>query len=345
MLLGLIALVIGAIIGLLRGGRWSSLIAAPVRGKAFLVAGVASSLVLATLDPSMPVLWSTVALVAFIGFGASNLTMSGVIVFMVGLLCNLAVLLANGAVPVSERALTSVDRVDDRGAAIIEGAHESTETARRLGFLADVVPVPVIGAVVSLGDLIALVGAADIITNLLVRRRGPGGRREDDIADTSGAKHAHASGRIANLGIFSLFRTPPAHAPEEHEPTPAHAASPSETTTEQDPAPAAPIPAAQVSPDQRPPVVDPTVKLRRRVVTTRPTDPVAADSDDEMIDLRDRRPIIDLTVSPSDEQLAEFLRRRREADRRSSAGHDHIDDRDRSGPRIRRRRRKLIESQ
>ncbi len=38
--------------------------------------------------------------------------------------------------------------------------------------------------------------------------------------------------------------------------------------------------------------------------------------DEPVLDLTDRRPIIDLTVSPTDEQLTEFLRRRAEADRR-----------------------------
>ena len=41
-----------------------------------------------------------------------------------------------------------------------------------------------------------------------------------------------------------------------------------------------------------------------------------AEDGEPILDLTDRRPIIDLTVSPSDEQLSEFLRRRAEADRR-----------------------------
>ncbi len=351
-MLGLTALVIGALIGRLRGGHWSALVLAPVQGQAFLIVGVAATLVLAVLEPSFPMLWTTVSLLALLGFGFSNLAMSGVIVFMIGLGSNLLALLVNGAVPVSERALLSVGRLDDNGLALISGAHESTATASRLTFLADVVPVPLFGAVVSLGDLIALVGVADIVANLLLRAR-----RTVDAPKPATSGPAHASSSRARFNL-RLFRTSPAHAvdpelteaepqvieptreklrvvkaevtkprtDEDAEPTPAGAsASTLGNDSDRVAAPNPTVRAPHVPSSRR--TEDDTVQLQRR----RPTLP---DPVDDPIDLTDRRPIIDLTVSPSDEQLAEFLRRRREADDRRL----HHDDDDHVRRRRRRRR-------
>jgi hypothetical protein len=233
--------------------------------------------------------WLAIAFIGFLGFTISNLTLTGAIVLFIGLLLNLAPVLANWSVPVSELALQSVGVVDAAGEAVIDSPRESTSTAGTLSFLGDVIPVPVVNKVISIGDLIALVAVADIIVNLMLRER----RRELDDAgvtfvetpddtiidlrdDHSGPAHAAPGGLKLTPPLPRVRR--PAHAAAEPEP-------------ERDIPPPSP--------------------------TARPlfANDVVGD-DDPVIDLTDHRPIIDLTLSPTDDQLAEFLRRRAEADRR-----------------------------
>lgn len=310
MLLTTLALIIGYGIGRARGGSWSSVLSARIDGKGFLIAGVSATLILNLFTPSFPLFWLTIGFIGFIGFTVSNLAKTGAIVLMLGLLLNLAPVLANGAVPVSEVALQSVDVVDSAGTAKIDGPRESTATATRLSFLGDVIPVPVADKVVSVGDLIALVAVADILVNLMLRSR----RREFDDAGVSFStgsedrvetavelEHDHDPDRDDAVIDLREPGSGPAHAapggvrltpPLPRVRRPAHAIRGSESEPERHIPPPSPTTPALFAP-------------------VLPESP-----DDAVIDLTDQRPIIDLTMSPSDEQLTEFLRRRAEADRR-----------------------------
>lgn len=295
MLLAILSLLTGAAIGRIRGGRLAGIVDARIKAKGLLVAGIGATLILNVLEPSIPMFWLTIAMLSFLGFAGANLTLTGMIVLSIGMLLNLFPVLANGAVPVSELALQSVGVVDEAGNAVIDGPRASTSTATRLAFLGDVIPVPVVNRVVSIGDLIVLVALADLVMNLFLRGRermpeslGVSYADEDDVIDLTddetprrGPAHAASGGKVRH----ATLRRTPAHAKLPHGDAP-------------DLRPP-PIPASDHSP------ANPTP----RVAT-----PDANGND--VIDLTDRRPIIDLTVSPTDDQLAEFLRRRAEADRR-----------------------------
>ena len=295
-LLAILSLLTGAAIGRIRGGRLAGIVDARIKAKGLLVAGIGATLILNVLEPSIPMFWLTIAMLSFLGFAAANLTLTGMIVLSIGMVLNLFPVLANGAVPVSELALQSVGVVDATGSAVIDGPRASTATATRLAFLGDVIPVPVVNRVVSIGDLIILVALADLTMNLFLRAR----RREDDnagyytVSDDeddvidltdegtgSGPAHAAPGGKVR-------------HATRRR--TPAHAKTPHGEEPDLRPPP---IPASEHSP------ANPAPRQTEDAVES-----------GEVIDLTDRRPIIDLTVSPTDDQLAEFLRRRTEADRR-----------------------------
>jgi hypothetical protein len=294
-LLAILSLLTGAAIGRIRGGRLAGIIDARIKAKGLLVAGIGATLILNVLEPSIPMFWLTIAMLSFLGFAAANLTLTGMIVLSIGMVLNLLPVLANGAVPVSELALQSVGVVDDAGTAIVDGPRASTATATRLAFLGDVIPVPIVNRVVSIGDLIVLVALADLVMNLLLRARvrtpddlGVTYTTDDDVIDLTddeeprrGPAHAAAGGKVRH----ATLRRTPAHAKLPHGETP-------------DLRPP-PIPASDHSP------ANPTPQVA-----------VPDANGNEVIDLTDRRPIIDLTVSPTDEQLTEFLRRRAEADRR-----------------------------
>ena len=81
--------------------------------------------------------------------------------------------MANGTMPVDPDALVAAGMADaaDRDRIEVTGARHVLEDDDHLTFLADIIPVPWAGRVVSFGDLIVLVGVADTVANQLCRRR------------------------------------------------------------------------------------------------------------------------------------------------------------------------------
>jgi hypothetical protein len=312
-LLAFLSLLTGSLLGRIRGGQLSGIVDARIKAKGLLVAGIGATLVLNVLTPSIPMFWLVVAMLSFLGFAAANLTLTGMIVLTIGMVLNLLPVLANGAVPVSELALQSVNVVDASGAAIIDGPRESTATATRLAFLGDVIPVPIVNRVVSLGDLIILVALADLVMNLFLRRRDRDpddlgvtyaapttdeviDLTDDDDVDHEGPRHAAPGGRVRS------------HSPRHRRPAHAKPSADDEIDLRPPPLPTENPASAGVETEGRLQADEPAPQ----------TEFPATDESDEVIDLTDRRPIIDLTTSPSDEQLAEFLRRREAADVRAT---------------------------
>lgn len=293
-----LAICIGLSIGYARGGRGEALDSITIRAKSLLVIGIGAGLITTILTPSQPMLWATMAVVSLTAFAAANLNRVGMTVLLIGLVCNLASLVANGSIAVSERALLSVDRADEAGIALVEDPYESTSTATRLSPLAKVIPVPGFRLVLSIGDLIALVALADISMHLLlaspVRRRSRHGAAPDagfftaDSVDTNKlATTSHADTSDDDVLIDLTAASGPAHA---------------------------------ASPERVSRIHRPRRRTAKRGVhaatTEAPAKRFEESPEEPVIDLTDNRPIIDLTTSPTEEQLAEFFRRREAADRR-----------------------------
>jgi hypothetical protein len=316
-LLSLFAFGLGCLIGRSRGGRWSGVTSARLNGSGWLILGISTILVLNLIGPAVPLAWALIGALGFGVFGIKNLQITGMMVLLVGLLMNLAPVVANGATPVSELALVSVGEMNDNGAPTIEGLRESSETATAFGSFGDVVPVPLFNVVVSLGDIVMLVALTDIAMNLFLRHR----RRSIDSAGITFAKTDGVRaipGRVAILSPLNLgVSNRPAHAahrrprkkaaPSTH--IPAHAATPAFLDEE------AVIvldgPTAYV--EQPPPPTGPPVGSSRQVDDVAMSGGIRKTPID-LTDPADRRPIIDLTTSPTDDQLCEFLRRRETAD-------------------------------
>ncbi len=360
MLLTLFAIIVGSLIGRIRGGRWSGVTEARLEATPLLVVAISTILVQAVLDPIFPFLWSLVSTLCLIGFFAKNRHLTGATVLIIGAVLNLFPLLLNGATPVSELALLSVGDVDPFGFPEIDGARESSTTAGRLRFLGDAIPVPLFGTVVSIGDLIILVGLGDIFTNLLLTKRER--ELEFDEAGVTFATEPNDSATDVRVPILSPLETGDRQqsvrgqrqkaAPNSH--VPAHAASEDviDLTEAQPASSSGHIPAHAAEPiavelRDEPLVVDlevaeapalgahadasptPSLDARRAealanaanqalAVTPTASPTPAVDVTPEIIDLtdpNDPRPIIDLTNSPTDAQMAEFLRRRKSADR------------------------------
>ena len=100
-----------------------------------------------------------------IGFAAGNLAVTGSVLVMVGLLANLAVMAADGGMPV-------------RGQPAASGfgpRHHAERPGDHLTALGDVVSVPALGEVFSAGDL--LLGAGVAVMLVTVSRPRTRGRR------------------------------------------------------------------------------------------------------------------------------------------------------------------------
>ncbi len=173
MSLVLFAIAVGVVAGWLRGGDLVRLAGVRIHGWPLLALGLGALLLVELLDPVHPAPLAACAFVALVIVAVRNAHLVGAPIVVLGMLANLAVLLANGTMPVDPDALVAAGMVDaaDRDRVEVTGARHVLEDDDRLTFLADIVPVPWVGRVVSFGDLIVLVGVADMVANQLCRRR------------------------------------------------------------------------------------------------------------------------------------------------------------------------------
>ena len=167
-------LFVGLVVGLVFGGRWRAVRTTRVRkwpvgalGLAFLVL------------PWLGDLSRTTGLVAIgwallIAFAIFNWRMTGMSIVAIGLACNLAVLLANQAMPVRAESVVRAGIADESSVATADlgPGRRLAEPGDRLEPLSAIVPLSALGMVVTFGDLIALFGLLDVGFRL-ARRTAP----------------------------------------------------------------------------------------------------------------------------------------------------------------------------
>ena len=324
-LLSIFAFLIGATIGRARGGRFRALASVQLHRAGFLAAGLAAVLIVSVIGPSRPIIWMLGAYVFFAIFGLRNLHLTGMVVLLIGLLMNLAPMVANGAVPVSEQALISVGAVDESGQAQLDPIRESDQTATSFTIFGDIVPVPIFNVVVSLGDLVIAVALADIAMNVLLRSRP---RRPDEAAfsyaddreETTEIDLTRAEVPAVSSTAPSGKKGKPAHSSRRRARRPIHAIHvPAHAALHAKPSLDEGAEKLDAAPtwDAPPPPVQEVLAKESVLVLNDHAQPEGYVVESPAVDLR---PIIDLTTSPSDEQLLEFLRRRAEADTQAAGG-------------------------
>ena len=173
-----IALALGIVLGLAAGGRPSNIGRRPLHAVTALGAAVVLQAVPQLLDVSGTAGLACVLLsyVLLVVFALANIRLVGMPVVLVGLLCNVVVIGANGGMPVRAEAILAVDRGADLADLDFGAKRHLEDGTDRLTFLGDIIPVRPIGQVLSFGDLILAVGIADLVFRLLrplvpVRRR------------------------------------------------------------------------------------------------------------------------------------------------------------------------------
>lgn len=113
------------------------------------------------------------ALAVLLAFVAANAQVTGILVIGCGLLLNLVALVLNNGMPVRGEALVKAGVVERQELPTISvtGSRHLEAGTDRLAVLGDVLPVPGVREVLSFGDLIVLVGAADAVRDVSRRRR------------------------------------------------------------------------------------------------------------------------------------------------------------------------------
>ena len=165
MLLTAVAVLIGLGIGLALPPRTTRFARPRIRLLPLLVVGVIGQVVANRLTGHGAVALGLAALSLLVAFAIANLHLTGMGVMAIGLGLNLLVMMMNGGMPVSARAL----RAADVPAGELQGARHVERSNDDLTVLGDMIPVG--GQVVSYGDLIIAVATADVIANLVRRQR------------------------------------------------------------------------------------------------------------------------------------------------------------------------------
>jgi hypothetical protein len=177
-----VVLVLGAaiVVGYARGGRLHRVAEAELGWTWLLFAGVGLQVAvdLTAARGLLPDVPGTVLLVVshalVIGWIVANRFRPGMVLIFLGLLMNAVVIAANGGMPVDPAA------IDDAGLPAVDalyGKHTLMDEGTRLPFLADIIPVPPLRSIISVGDVVLAAGLIPLVSHLMtyrsaVERRG-----------------------------------------------------------------------------------------------------------------------------------------------------------------------------
>lgn len=175
-----VAVVVGLALGLLTGGRLEHLGDRRFRAVPLLGAGLVVQFTSGWLGEALTVPLVVVSYVLLIAFAAANLAVVGMGVVLVGLAMNFTTIAWNGGMPVRPEAIVAagiadwdeVDQLDMHRKRHLERPGDD------LMVISDIIPVPVLGEVLSFGDLVMSVGVADVLVHLL--HPVPMARRRED---------------------------------------------------------------------------------------------------------------------------------------------------------------------
>lgn len=166
----LYVMVLAVAIGLALGGRVGNLANLRLRGESVLVTFVFATALVPRAFEFAPSRWHSAALAVWAVMMAVlmwlcwiNVRTPGIVLLGLGLLSNSVVIVANGGMPVSAWAIHAAGGGVDSVAKLARAAFHVAGEGARLWWLGDVLPVPVLKVVMSLGDVLMFAGIAVII--------------------------------------------------------------------------------------------------------------------------------------------------------------------------------------
>ncbi|MGH2751478.1 MAG: DUF5317 family protein [Actinomycetota bacterium] len=179
MQIALLVAILAVVAALLRGGSLERLAATQFRATPLLLAGLGLQVVFGLWTPGWMddaaglgiLILSNMLMLSWL---VVNRALPGLVIAAAGLVMNLAVISSNGAMPVSADAARAAgaERIEISESAL---KHELLDDDTRLGFLADIIPLPGLG-VWSLGDFVLAAGLAVLA---YARTRRPGSEPAD----------------------------------------------------------------------------------------------------------------------------------------------------------------------
>ena len=183
MLLAGVLIVLGLIVGLATGGSVKTLADTRFQRLEILVAGLALQLAVTFLPGTffeergfLLILIASAAAALFMFF---NRNLPGMALAAIGLALNVIVISLNSGMPVSLRAIEIANAPEFAA----EGEHVLLDDSTKLPWLTDVVPIPIAGSVLSVGDLFLAVGLALLVYG---RTKGKGELPVDGVEDRPG---------------------------------------------------------------------------------------------------------------------------------------------------------------
>ena len=172
-----LAVIIGLVVGVIRRGDFPTILNTQIYHPEFLVSSAICAFFVSFTDIDSDGVIAFVALVGAFAFSIVNLHLVGMVVISIGLGLNLFVFILNFETPLRPNALVEAEIVTaselERGVTI-SGHVELADDDSVLDFLGDTFPIRWGEKVVSIGDLILLVGLANVTGNLMLgnqRRR------------------------------------------------------------------------------------------------------------------------------------------------------------------------------
>lgn len=160
-------LAIGAVaIALARGGSLERLAATKFRWPWLVVLGLGVQIAVDVwsprwLDDGTGVIVLLVSNAFVAAFLVANARLPGVAFAAIGMLLNVIVIAANGAMPVARGALETAGYGSD--ISDLGNKHEFLGDETVLPWLADVIPIPLLRSVISLGDVALAIGIAQLV--------------------------------------------------------------------------------------------------------------------------------------------------------------------------------------
>jgi hypothetical protein len=171
-ILTLLLAAIVAGVAVMRGGSLERLAATEFKWPWLVGIGLGAQIGLEMWSPDwlddgigLVVLLASNALVAL--FLVLNIRLPGMTLAAIGMILNVIVIAANGAMPVSQRALDKAGYEGKVGD--LDRKHELLDDDTVLPWLADVIPLPYLRTIISLGDVVLSIGIAQLV---YVRTRG-----------------------------------------------------------------------------------------------------------------------------------------------------------------------------
>lgn len=171
-----LAVVVGAVIGFARPPLGAHLARPAVFVPGAALLGAVLHVAVGVFDVPWGGAVFGVSFALLAAFAIVNRHIVGMGVLAVGLVCNMVVVMVNGAMPVRASAVVAADIATPAQLADTDlGAGRAfAQDDDLLPLLGDIVPVPALGVVVSFGDLIALMGigalTGDLVRQMRLRR-------------------------------------------------------------------------------------------------------------------------------------------------------------------------------